>query len=433
MRRLAAVAFWSVIAAAFIGPGTVTTCASAGATFGGALLWALTYSTVACLVLQEAAARITVVTGRSLGEALRSPARGGVGTTGMALVAAISIFLGCAAYEAGNLLGAAAGLALVTPVAPGWLAAACGAAAGALLGFGTTRTAVRAMGLLVAVMGAAFFVTAVALHPSPGELTRGALVPSLPPGAGLLVLGLVGTTVVPYNLFLGSGLAAGQRLGEMRFGLSVAIVLGGLISMAIVVAGGAVTGRFGYAELAAVLSTRVGAAGPGLFVAGLFAAGFSSAITAPLAAAVTARTVFGSGADDRRWAEGSWRYRLVWAAVLVFGVGFGITGVQPIPAIILAQAANGVLLPVAAVFLLLMVNDRGLLGPAGINRPWLNVLTAAVCGVAVLLGAASLVRAGARVIGRAQPANGSVVLAAVLVVAILAWPLAREVRRRRRR
>ena len=54
MRRLAAILFWSIIAAAFIGPGTVTTAASAGAAFELRLLWALVFSTVACLVLQEA-------------------------------------------------------------------------------------------------------------------------------------------------------------------------------------------------------------------------------------------------------------------------------------------------------------------------------------------------------------------------------------------
>jgi len=61
------VLFWSVISAAFIGPGTVTTAASAGSGFGTQLLWALTFSTLACIILQEAAARLTIVSGKSLG------------------------------------------------------------------------------------------------------------------------------------------------------------------------------------------------------------------------------------------------------------------------------------------------------------------------------------------------------------------------------
>jgi manganese transport protein len=52
MKRLASILFWSVIAAAFVGPGTVTTCAAAGSRFGLTLLWALSFSVVACFLLQ---------------------------------------------------------------------------------------------------------------------------------------------------------------------------------------------------------------------------------------------------------------------------------------------------------------------------------------------------------------------------------------------
>src|SRR5687768_7023675 len=77
MKRILQILFWSVIPAAFIGPGTVTTCASAGAGFGYALLWALTFSTIATVVLQEASARVTIVSGRNLAEAIRDRFRGG--------------------------------------------------------------------------------------------------------------------------------------------------------------------------------------------------------------------------------------------------------------------------------------------------------------------------------------------------------------------
>jgi len=66
MKRLSAALLWSAIAAAFIGPGTVTTAASAGAGYGAALLWAVAFSVIATFVLQEAAARITIATGQDL-------------------------------------------------------------------------------------------------------------------------------------------------------------------------------------------------------------------------------------------------------------------------------------------------------------------------------------------------------------------------------
>lgn len=61
----------TLVTAAFIGPGTVVTASLAGANFGYALLWALLFSVLATLILQEMAARLGIVTGRGLGENLR--------------------------------------------------------------------------------------------------------------------------------------------------------------------------------------------------------------------------------------------------------------------------------------------------------------------------------------------------------------------------
>jgi manganese transport protein len=294
VKRLSNILFWSVISAAFIGPGTVTTAASAGAGYGFALLWALVFSTVACLVLQEAGARLTVVSGRNLGQALRLQYRGGVSGAVVLVLVLGAIVLGCAAYEAGNILGGAAGAALGTDLSARAMTLIIGAAAALALWVGRTAVLARLLGLLVAVMGIAFLVTALRLGPQPIGVIQGAFIPTVPTGAGLLVLGLVGTTVVPYNLFLGSGLARGQELRDVRFGLSIAVILGGLVSMGIVVVGTAVEGAFSFEALAGVLAERLGDGARHFFAIGLCAAGVSSAITAPLAAAITARSLFSS-------------------------------------------------------------------------------------------------------------------------------------------
>ncbi len=392
MKRLFSVLTGSVIAAAFLGPGTVTTAARAGAGHGLQLLWALLFATVACLVLQEACARLTIASGHNLGEALRLRFHRGVGAVAMLWLVLGAIVLGCAAYEAGNILGGVEGASLATGLPRPALTILSATLAGLLLWLGSTRAVVTVLGLLVAVMGGAFLLTGLLLRPAAGEVLSGLLVPSVPAGSSLLVLGLVGTTVVPYNLFLGSGIARGQKLGEARFGLAVAIVLGGLISMAVVVAGSAVSGAFSYGQVAAVLSSQLGGWAAGLFALGLFAAGFSSAVTAPLAAAITARSLFASDPEDVRWNERSWRYRSVWLGVLAAGAGFGLTGVRPVPAIIAAQALNGVLLPVVAVFLMLVMNDRGLLGNA-VNGKLANLGMGLVVAVAVVLGARGVWRA----------------------------------------
>jgi Mn2+/Fe2+ NRAMP family transporter len=392
MKRLMNLLFWSVIAAAFIGPGTVTTAARAGSDFGFSLAWALLFSTVACVVLQEASGRITVLTGEELGVAIRDRFAGAARAGWVPALLAGGVVLGCAAYEAGNLLGGVAGARLLLDVSPALLTAACGVLAAALLATGNTRWIARTLGSLVAVMGIAFLVTAVRLAPDVGALVSGLVIPRIPAGSTVLVLGLVGTTVVPYNLFLGSALARDNRLGEMRWGLALAVGGGGLISLGVLVVGTALGGGLEYERLATVLADKLGSGADVSLAVGLFAAGFTSAITAPLAAAITARTLLGGG-GGRDWSEGSPRYRAVWLGVLLFGVVFGIAGAQPIPAIILAQALNGLVLPLIAVFLWMTMNDRELLGDHGVNTSVQNLVMGIVVVVCVVLGLRGLVAA----------------------------------------
>ncbi|MEM7479791.1 MAG: divalent metal cation transporter [Acidobacteriota bacterium] len=428
MKRLLSVLLWSAIAAAFIGPGTVTAAASAGAAHRYALLWALVFSTLTTFVLQEASGRLALHSGEDLAAALGRWAGG----RWMAVLVAGAVILGCAAYQAGNLLGAVAGadLAFVRGDASGgtvpWLVALAVAAA-CLLFLGSPRAVARALSALVALMGVAFAIAAWRLAPPWGEVARGALVPDLPAGAGLLVLGLVGTTVVPYNLFLGSSLARGQSLAEMRFGLAVAIGLGGLISLAVMVTGAAVTGEFSFAAIGAVLGERLGAGARRLFYLGLLGAGLSSAVTAPLAAAITARGL-ARRKDGDLWNPRRLRFRAVWAGVLAAGLMVGLTGLQPVPVILLAQALNGVLLPIVTVFLLLAVNDRAALGSEGINGPWGNAALAVVSAVTVLLGVRLVALAVAKALGLPQPPGLAMVVLAGVLGLLLAVPLARRIR-----
>lgn len=432
MSKLAAILFWSVIAAAFIGPGTVTTAASAGAGFGYSLLWALVFSTLACLVLQEASGRLTVVSGRNLGEALRDRYPAGVSGMMVLLLVLGAVVLGCAAYEAGNILGGVAGASLALPLGKAALTVASVAIAALLLWFNSPRRVALLLSALVALMGVAFLWTASRLEPNLAEVLRGSLTVSLPRGSTLFAVGLVGTTVVPYNLFLGSGIAKGQKLSELRLGLAVAVGLGGLISMAVLIVGSAVTGDFSYPALAAVLEERLGAWAGTFFACGLFAAGLSSAVTAPLAAGVTARSLFGSDERPERWSDRSWRYRSVWGGVLAIGLLFGLSGVQPIPVIVLAQALNGLLLPIAAIFLLLSVNDRRLMGESALNGVVSNLMMSGVTAIAVMLGTIGVVRAATRASGSTPPPASTLVLLAAIVVVAVAVPVGVAASRRRR-
>lgn len=385
--------FWSVISAAFIGPGTVTTAARAGADFGLPLLWALTFATLACMVLQEAAARLAIASEMDLGQAIRFLYSNTRRKTLIPVLVAVCILSGTAAYQTGNLLGAMSGISLLTS-APAWLLVlVLGLGAGLLLLVPSVKMIARILGGMVGIMGIAFLVSAIAIQPPLNGIIRGIIRPIIPleGGGGLLVLGLIGTTVVPYNLFLGSGISKGQSLKEMRYGLLTAVLLGGIISMAVLVTGSSVTGTFSFGELADALDRHIGMAGTLILGVGLLAAGFTSAVTAPLASAVTVRSLFGDKGTDR-WKDGSARFRLVWISVLVTGVIFGMAGFRPVPAIIMAQALNGLILPFIAVFLLIAVNNRGIMRTNHNNLAG-NILMTAIVFVTMIIGLTGLVRA----------------------------------------
>lgn len=427
MKRLTSILLWSVISAAFIGPGTITAASSAGSSYGYALLWALAFSTVACLVLQEASARLTTGSGMNLGQALRRRSEGWRRVLVLGLVFG-GIVLGCAAYEAGNILGGVAGAALVLRLPEGLLTTVIVLLAGLLLWVNSPRRVALLLSALVAIMGFAFLLTAFWLEPPLGAIVKGGLLPSLPKDSSLLAIALVGTTVVPYNLFLGSGLARGQGITEMRFGLTVAVILGGVISMGVLVVGAAVDAPFTFARLSDVLAGRLGEWARSLFAIGLFCAGLSSAVTAPLAAAITVRSVARSADEERaEWSPRAWRFRAVWLAVLAIGLVFGLSGVRPVPVIILAQAFNGVLLPVIAAFLLLAVNDRAAMGPL-INGPLGNVIMTGVVLVAGYLGVLNVARAVSSACGLGIPSPSRLAGVAGMVLLAVAVPMWRAVR-----
>ena len=426
MKRIATILLWSAIAAAFIGPGTVTAAASAGAGTGPALLWAILFSGIATFTLQEFAGRLAVTTGEDLATVLRRRYPAGFPRLMTLLVVGGAILLGCAAYEAGNILGGAAGAMLAVEESKEAVTLILALAAGALLLAGSPQGVARLMAGFVALMGAGFLAVAISLAPDAGPLLAG-LVPTPgfadDPAALLGVLALVGTTVVPYNLFLGAALARGQDIADMRFGLAVSVGLGVLITAAILVVGTALAGEFSFEALGDTLADRLGGWARTGFGMGLLAAGVSSAVTAPLAAAITARGLFGR--DAEAWQPNGWRFRGVWLAVLAIGLGFGLADVRPGPAILAAQAFNGALLPLVALFLLAAMNDEALLGER-VNGLAANGFGLLVVGVATMLGLTAVARAAGSVFGFELPDPGLMLPA----FAVLGVFLGRAVTRR---
>ncbi|MFA0964185.1 NRAMP family divalent metal transporter [Roseivirga sp. BDSF3-8] len=381
------VLFWAVISAAFIGPGTVATAASAGSSYQLSLMWALIFSVFGCVVLQEAASRITIVSGLSLGKAI------GVlsGRTGwLRYLVGFSVVFGCAAYQAGNILGAVAGGSLVSSIPPWVLTLIVGGLAAILLVGNSSNKVSYYLGFVVALMGISFMVVAIqapSLSEGPEEGWLSLFYPSIPEGSELLILGLIGTTIVPYNLFLGSGISSGQTVSHMRQGLIPAIVLGGLFSSAVIVCGTLIQAPLTFDKLFNTLQETFGNGASWLFAIGLFSAGFTSSVTAPLAAGLTVQM----SVPDKY--AGKKAYTIGWVVVWVTGTIFGLLQLKPVPVILLAQALNGMVLPIITFCIALAVNHKGIVSPAYKNGFVLNLLLIIILSISSFLGFRNLLRA----------------------------------------
>ncbi len=390
----------ALTAAAFIGPGTVTTATLAGAGYGYALIWALIFATIAAMILQEMAARLGVVSRLGLGEAVmqRLSASPPLRWAAAALIVS-ALFIGNAAYEGGNIAGAVLGLEAAAPgMAPRSVLAACIAViAGAILLFGGYRVIEKILIAAVLAMTVSFGAALFIIGPDWRALFGGAVIPNIPAGALPIVLGLIGTTIVPYNLFLHAAAArrrwAGAAdLGEVRLDARLSIGVGGIVS--ILVLATAAASLFGSGlevknagDMARQLEPAFGAAATYLLAAGLFAAGLTSAITAPLATGFVAAEMFGFESEPT-----ALRFRLVAGAVLLIGAIVAITGAKPIEIILFAQIANGILLPIIAVFLLYAANSKKLLG-ANANGVLANMAGVIVTLIAAGLGIRGILRA----------------------------------------
>lgn len=388
-----------LVSAAFIGPGTVTVCTLAGVQFQYALLWALLLSICACLILQEMAARLGIISQNGLSESIRQEIKNPF----LKILALVLIFsaivVGNAAYEAGNITGAVLGITAIT--APLELAIGnfslnlwslvIGTFAFILLAIGNYKILERVFIALVILMSISFLVTAFLVKPDPVAILKGLFIPTTGSAGILTVIALIGTTVVPYNLFLHASLV-GEKwkdpsdLKTARKELTLAIVLGGLVSMAIIICAAApsLVNVTSAADLALGLEPLFGRFATWFIAIGLLAAGITSSITAPLAAAYVVKGCLG-------WDKGlkSFKFKSVWAAILILGVFFSSLQLKPVEVIQFAQVANGLLLPVIALFLFWIVNRTSVMGEYK-NTTKQNVLGLIIIGITIFLGARSI-------------------------------------------
>ncbi len=385
-----------MVAAAFVGPGTVTTASVAGAGSGMTLLWAVVISVLATIVLQELSIRSALSTNQDLAPLIRQFGHARGWGMPIALLILCSVGLGNAAYQSGNLVGAALGLTGATPITFIYAVGVTGLLAAALIVIDRYRLLERVMLILVGLMTCVLTGLAVACLPELAAVHRQVVARGESVDA-TLALALIGTTVVPYNLFLHatavrhrwSGISLPEALRQARVESAVAIVTGGVVTVAImVVATVVIAGDTSQPALEALqlgIDERFPGVGRWAIGLGLFAAGLTSAIAAPVAAGWAVCGVMGWNASS-----GSTAFKAVALIVLAVGMSFAIFTARPVSLIVLAQATNALLLPLVALVLLAIVNSP--LIPSDYRNGWRqNLIVTAVIGVVLMLATTKLI------------------------------------------
>ncbi len=391
----------TLVTAAFIGPGTVTLCSIAGAKYGYLLLWTMVLSVIITIVLQNTAAKLGLLTQKGLATIIKDEFKLPILKIGAILLIIAAIVIGNTAYEAGNISGGILGLSTIFPnnnlyifgIYINYHSLVIGIIAFLLLFFGNHEILEKSLIGLVILMSLAFILTMIISKPDLGAVFKGLFWPKFPKNSLLTIIGLVGTTVVPYNLFLHAALVKDKwhSPSDLKFltkDTIVAVVLGGIISVSIIItaASSGLTNITNGADLAKGMEPLFGSFATYFLAIGLFAAGITSAITAPLAAAFVFTNSFGWSSNLK-----SNKFRAVWMFILIIGIVFSSIGFKPIEIIKFAQVANGILLPVIAIFLLWLSNKTSLLGKYK-NTYIQNIISVIIVLIIIFLSLKSLLK-----------------------------------------
>lgn len=390
----------TLVSAAFIGPGTIITCSLAGAGFGTALIWALVLGILTTIVLQEMSSRLTIFRSKSLAEVLNEEFKSPLTRFIIFLIVISAIGIGNSAYQSGNIAGASLGIELLL-VKAGigftlqqaiWIVGGC---VFLLLFFGRYQLLEKILVTLVIIMSLVFVSTVFLIDVEWMEVLKSVVLFSIPNNSFYLILGLIGTTVVPYNLFLHSSAVRSRGwekkdVNRSRLDILISIGLGGVISICIVI-----TSAIGLYErtdrspenldvLATQLSPLLGDYASILLALGILSAGLTSSITAPLAASYTV-----CGLLKKKMEFSGTTFRITWIIVLLSGLIVSSSGLKPLMIIQYAQFMNGLMLPFIAILLLYLINSPKMGSfKNSLNQ---NIIAIIFISIVVLLGIRSLV------------------------------------------
>ncbi|WP_319371604.1 Nramp family divalent metal transporter [uncultured Ilyobacter sp.] len=381
-----------VIVGSFLGPGTVTTATRTGAGFGYGLLWTIVFSIIATIILQEMSARLGIITQKELSEHIidifeEKPMLKSIAI----LFVGGAITLGGIAYMSGDLIGTSLGVSNVTGIPTNYVAPIIGVIILFIINMGDVKWLEKILSVLVALMVFVFVVTMVVVKPDLGEMAKG-FVPVIPKGGLMNCIALIGTTIVPYNLFIHCSNAkkhwkTPEELELSKWGTYAAITVGGIITASVMITAAAVMKGMpvnSAADMAVQLEPTLGKYSNIFMSVGLFSAGLSSAIVTPLGVSYVLGGLLGWKLD-----KSDKRFLYTNIGILLLGIIGSATGINPLSIIIAAQALNGIFLPVIVIFLVYITCSEKVLGKYA-NSPIVKILGILISIITFVLGTSSV-------------------------------------------
>jgi len=349
--------------------GGISTYSLAGAQFGYALLWSLIPMTIALYVTEEMCARMAVVTGKGLSDLIREEF--GFRSTFFVMVAGFLVDLG-------NVVAEFAGVASAMEIfrISRYIAVPIAALVVWTLVLRGTYRQVEKIFLALCTFYLAYAFSAFLAHPNWLDAARHTVIPTVQFNSNYLLMmtALVGTTIAPWQFFYMQASFVEKRIGPRQYSQARADVIAGsvscmLIVFFIIVATGATLYVSGHrniadaAEAARALEPLAGRWASMLFAFGLLNASLFAASILPLSTAHVICEGLGFEAGiDRKFQEAPIFY---WLYTILIVAGGGLILIPHAPLwriLVLSQVANGIWLPVVLIFMILLVNRRGLMG-----------------------------------------------------------------------
>ncbi|HEX5296274.1 MAG TPA: NRAMP family divalent metal transporter [Streptosporangiaceae bacterium] len=394
---------------AIVGPGLIVMCGDndvgafatygqAGQNYGTRLLWTLLLLVPVLYVNQEMVLRLGAVTG--VGHARLLIERFGRSWAGLMVAYLLILNALTLVTEFIGITMAAGYLGVPKPVA-------VLLAAGVILAAASTGSFRRFERIAVALCAGSLLLIPLYLvsHPSGAAMVRGFTEPGLPGGSGqmatvmLLIIGIVGTTVAPWQLFFQQSYVVDKRITprfiryeKVDLWLGIVIVVVGAAALmgavAAAYAGSPAAGHFtDAAGLAHGIAAHAGRIAGVVFAVALLDAAIIGAFAVSLSTAYAVGDTLGLKHSLNRGFRQAKGFYAIYAGLIALAAAIVLIPRAPLGLIIEGvQALAGVLLPAATVFLLMLCNDRAVLGP-WVNSRRTNIFTSAVITVLIALSA----------------------------------------------